>query len=98
MAKKEPTIKPSITREDLRIRVDQLVHKDKMTYAEAICDICEKQQIDPADMARLVNGPLKLKLEAEAKKAKIKYELLDLVKCGSYSPGKYRICLDFEVL
>ena len=71
MAKKEPTIKPSITREELRIRVDQLVHKDKMTYAEAICDICEKQQIDPADMAKLVNGPLKVKLEAEAKSRNI---------------------------
>jgi hypothetical protein len=42
-----------------------------MTYAEAICDICEKQQIDPADMAKLVNGPLKVKLEAEAKSRNI---------------------------
>jgi len=71
MPRKEPTIKPSITKDDLRIRVEQLVHKDKMTYAEAICDICEKQQIDPVDMAKLVNGPLKIKLEAEAKSRNI---------------------------
>lgn len=71
MPRKEPTIKPSITKDDLRIRVDQLVYKDKMTYAEAICDICEKQQIDPIDMAKLVNGPLKIKLEAEAKSRNI---------------------------
>ncbi len=38
------------------------------------------------------------KLKAETKKAKIKYKLLNFVKCGNYSPGKYRICLDFEIL
>ncbi len=66
MAKKEPTIKLSITREELRSQVDQLVFKDRLTYAEAVCDICEKLMIDPADIAKLVNGPLKIKLEAEA--------------------------------
>ena len=27
-----------------------------------------------------------------------KYKVLDVVKCGQYSPGKFRICVDFQVL
>lgn len=60
------TIKPSITKEDLRNQVELLVHKDEMTYAEAICEICEGLMIDPQDITRLITGPLKAKLEAEA--------------------------------
>ena len=59
-------IKPSITKEELRIQVEKLVSHDNMTYNEAIIEICERKEIDPADMAKLVKGPLKLKLEAEA--------------------------------
>jgi hypothetical protein len=59
-------IKPSITKEELRIQVEKLVTQDGMTYAESIIDICERKQIDPEDMAKLVKGPLKLKLEVEA--------------------------------
>ncbi len=59
-------ITPSITKDDLRNQVELLVHKDKMTYAEAICEICEGLMIDPQDITRLVTGPLKAKLEAEA--------------------------------
>jgi hypothetical protein len=59
-------IKPSITKEELRIQVEKLVSHDNMTYTEAIIEICERKEIDPADMAKLVKGPLKLKLEAEA--------------------------------
>ena len=66
MAKQPVVIKPSITREDLIIQTEILVQKDKMTYSEAICHICEEKQIDPVDMAKLVKGPLKVKLEAEA--------------------------------
>ena len=60
------TIKMSITREQLALQTEVLVHKDKMTYAEAICHLCEEKQIDPEDMAKLVKGALKSKLEAEA--------------------------------
>jgi hypothetical protein len=59
-------IKPSITKEELRMQVEKLVTQDGMTYAESIIDICERKQIDPEDMAKLVKGPLKLKLEVEA--------------------------------
>jgi|TARA_R110001592_G_scaffold127498_1_gene339327 hypothetical protein len=65
MAKKIQ-IKISMTREELTLQTEMLVHKDQMSYAEAICHLCEQRMIDPADMAKLVKGPLKLKLEAEA--------------------------------
>ena len=67
MSKKQKvTIKPSITKEELRLQVEKLVSHDGMAYTEAIIEICERKQIDPADMAKLVKGPLKLKLEVEA--------------------------------
>ena len=67
MSKKQAVvIKPSITKEELRIQVEKLVSQDAMTYTEAIIEICERKQIDPADVAKLVKGPLKLKLEVEA--------------------------------
>lgn len=40
----------------------------------------------------------KEKVRTACKKAKIKYKLLDFVKCGQYGPGKFRVCLDFEVI
>ena len=64
--KQKVTFKPSITKEELRLQVEKLVSHDAMTYTEAIIEICERKQIDPADMAKLVKGPLKLKLEVEA--------------------------------
>ena len=41
---------------------------------------------------------IKEKIKKEAEKAKIDYEILDIVKCGQYSPGKFRICADFKIL
>jgi tRNA (guanine37-N1)-methyltransferase len=31
-------------------------------------------------------------------KSKCKAKILEVVKCGQYSPGKFRICVDFQVL
>ena len=31
-------------------------------------------------------------------KSKCKAKILEVVKCGHYSPGKFRICVDFQVL
>ena len=65
--KQKVTIKPSITKDELRLQVEKLVSHDGMTYTEAIIEVCERKQIDPEDMAKLVrSGPLKLKLEVEA--------------------------------
>jgi len=62
MTKEKITINPAITKEQLRFEVDKLVYGDGMTYTE----ICERKEIDPEDMAKLIKGPLKSKLEVEA--------------------------------
>jgi tRNA (guanine37-N1)-methyltransferase len=38
------------------------------------------------------------KIEKACKKHKLKYKILDTVKCGQHSPRTYRICVDFKIL
>lgn len=66
MSKEKVVIKPAITKEQLRFEIEKLVHGDGMSYTESIIEICERLQIDPEDMAKLIKGPLKSKLEVEA--------------------------------
>ena len=66
MTKEKIVITPVITKEQLRFEVDKLVYGDGMTYTESIIEICERMEIDPEDIAKLVKGPLKSKLEVEA--------------------------------
>ena len=49
MAKKIQ-VKISMTREELTLQAEMLVHKDKMSYAEAICHLCEQRMMDPIDL------------------------------------------------
>ena len=37
------------------------------------------------------------KVKAACAKVGIQYEVLEFVKCGQYSPGKFRVCLDFKI-
>ncbi len=37
------------------------------------------------------------KIAEETKKAHLNFKILKTVKCGAYSPGKYRTCTDFKV-
>lgn len=62
----EIPIKTVITFDELRLKVEKYVQLDKMTYTEAIVDICRDKEIDPEDIAKIIRGPLKEKLEAEA--------------------------------
>lgn len=62
----EIPIKTVITFDELRLKVEKYVQLDKMTYTEAIVDICQDKEIDPEDIAKIIRGPLKEKLEAEA--------------------------------
>lgn len=70
-AKEESLITPVITKHDLTIRVEGLVKSDGVSYVEAIIQVCEELDIDPEDMAKLVVGPLRDKLEAEAQRNNI---------------------------
>ena len=40
----------------------------------------------------------KEKINKACKKAKKKYKILNLVKCGHFGPGIYRICVDFKII
>ena len=56
----------AFTKKSLAEKVCMLVLKDGLKYSEALLEICEQYDIDPHDIAKLVKGPLKAKLEAEA--------------------------------
>lgn len=60
------SIKLAISEEQLIERVGLHVSRDGMGYAEAIIHICTDLSIDPEDIAPLINGPLKTKLQVEA--------------------------------
>ena len=51
--------------------VEDLVHKEKMTYIEAILHVCEERGIDPSDVGKLVVPGIKSKLEAEGMAANL---------------------------
>jgi hypothetical protein len=64
--RQEVQIQPVITADELRMKVEKYVQNGEMSYTESICDICSEKDIDPVDIAKLIKGPLKDKLEAEA--------------------------------
>ncbi len=38
------------------------------------------------------------KVKNACEKSGIKYEIISFNKCGQYSPGKFRVCLDFKII
>ena len=42
------------------------VQRDKLTYMEALMQVCDDHEIDPEDLAKLVSGNLKDRLRAES--------------------------------
>jgi hypothetical protein len=66
MSKTKPEVPVVFTKKSLAEKVCLLVHADGLKYSEALLEICEEHEIDPHDIAKLVKGPLKAKLEAEA--------------------------------
>lgn len=46
--------------------VEDLVHRDGLSYLDAIIELCEQNQIDLADAKKFINPNIKSKLEAEA--------------------------------
>ena len=66
MSKVKPEVPVAFTKKSLAEKVCMLVHKDGLKYSEALLEICDEHEIDTHDIAKLVKGPLKDKLEAEA--------------------------------
>jgi len=46
--------------------IEEAVVKKKLSYMDAILDICEKNNIEPEDVRKFVSPIIKDKLEAEA--------------------------------
>ena len=46
--------------------IEEAVVKKKLSYMDAILDICEKNDIEPEDVRKFVSPIIKDKLEAEA--------------------------------
>ena len=60
------SLKIAISQEELINKVGLYVSRDGMGYAEAIIHICNDLSIDPEDIASLISGPLKTKVQVEA--------------------------------
>lgn len=59
-------ILPVLNKQSLAEKVELLVQREKMRYAEAVVYICEEHGIDPTDMAKIIlTSPLKAKIERE---------------------------------
>ena len=59
-------ILPVLNKQSLAEKVELLVQREKMRYAEAVVHICEEHGIDPIDMAKIIlTSPLKTKIERE---------------------------------
>lgn len=68
LKKEESSIIPVITKQELATRAELLVRSDNLSYIEAIIHICDELDLDPEDIAKMVTGPLKDKVEAEAQR------------------------------
>ena len=63
---KSITEKIALTKMELIKKVEFLVNNDNSTYLEALVEIGKKEELDEDDLAGLVKGPLRLKLEVES--------------------------------
>jgi hypothetical protein len=55
-----------LTKQKFLELIDSLVSTEKLTYMEAILQICEEREIDPLDIGKLITPHLKEKIEVEA--------------------------------
>lgn len=47
--------------------VEAAVHEKKLSYIEAILNICEENNLDPEDVGKYISNIVKDKIEAEAR-------------------------------
>jgi hypothetical protein len=57
-----------LTKSKFSVLIENAVIKKKMTYIDAVVDICERQNIDPEDVRKFISNPIRDKIEAEAMK------------------------------
>ena len=55
-----------LTKSKFSVLIENAVIKKKMSYMDAVLDVCEKNDIDPEDVKKVISTPIKDKIEAEA--------------------------------
>lgn len=50
---------------EFSLLIEQMVAEKRMTYMDAVLKYCEDNFLEPQDIAKLVNKPLKDKIEME---------------------------------
>jgi len=55
-----------LTKAELTKLVEKLVRDERMSYMEAVLHICEERSIDPLDIGKIVERPIRNKIEIEA--------------------------------
>ncbi len=64
----------TLSKQQLFERVFEIVQQDGVRYSQAIIDVCEKENIEPEDVAKLITGPLLEKIENESMDLKTVYD------------------------
>jgi len=60
-----------ISKKDFTEQVEKLLRNGKAGVMDAICRVCELNNIEPESTKRLLSDPLREKLEAEAQSLKL---------------------------
>lgn len=60
-----------LTKKKFALMVEDLVHKNRMTYMDSILKVCKDRELDPSDIGKLISPAIKDKLEAECVEARI---------------------------
>jgi len=60
-----------ITKKRFSEAVEHMVLRTKIPFMEAVLEVCEKNQLDPGDVKRLLTDSILNKIEAEAVKNRL---------------------------
>ena len=55
-----------LTKSKFSVLIENAVIKQKMSYMDAVLDVCDKNAIDPEDVKKFISTPIRDKIEAEA--------------------------------
>jgi len=55
------------TQKSFAVEIEEIVKKYSMTHMQAVLYYCEKNDVDPSSITKLISKPLKEKIEANAR-------------------------------
>ena len=53
-----------MSKQDFAILIEGIARKKKMTHMEAVLDYCKEHYIEPEEIAKMIDGPLKDKIRS----------------------------------